>query len=90
MKAKRFQVVMLSILIGLSLACLLNYFVLDKLLIPDPCYYHFHETKKVFDVFYDLPSSEGGHPVPTTLNIIITAVIGLVIGLTLSAYFRRK
>lgn len=67
-------------LTGALLAFLLNVCLLEKLLIPDPCYYHSHEGGRLFHWFYDLPATEGGHPVPTKLNMIITLLLGAIGG----------
>jgi hypothetical protein len=38
-------------LVGIILLGLFNYGLLDALLIPDPCYYHSHDTNWLFDIF---------------------------------------
>ena len=86
MTQKQKVIIILSSLAGAALALVLNFFILDKILIPDPCYYHSHDTNKVFDVFYELRSSEGFHPFPTTFNFIFTGVIGALLGKIFSIY----
>lgn len=90
MTVKNIAIVILSALAGTVLAFLFNFLILDKILIPDPCYHHSHDTNKVFDIFYELTSDEGYHPFPTKFNFIFTATIGAIFGLTLSIYKLRK
>ena len=90
MTIKNIAIVIFSALAGTIFAFVFNFFILDKILIPDPCYYHSHDTNKVFDIFYDLNSGEGYHPFPTKFYFIFTATIGAVIGLTFSIYKLRK
>ena len=90
MTAKQIALVMLSALGGIVLAFVFNFLILDKILIPDPCYYHTHDTNKVFDIFYELTSGDGYHPFPTKFNFIFTATIGAVLGLTISIYKLKK
>lgn len=49
-------------------------------LIPDPCYYHINDGGIIFNLFYDLPSGNGGHPWPSNFNFIFTFIIGTTIG----------
>jgi hypothetical protein len=90
MTVKNIAIVILSAFAGAVLAFLFNFLILDKILIPDPCYYHSHDTNKVFDIFYELTSGEGYHPFPTKFNFIFTASFGAIFGLTLSIYKLRK
>jgi hypothetical protein len=89
---KRKVFILLSAITGSFLAVMLNYFVIDSLLIPDPCYYHNHgfETSKLFDVFYNFPGSEGYHPTPTLFNTIFTFAFGAFVGLVLSFYIIKR
>ncbi|HRE75560.1 MAG TPA: hypothetical protein PK637_10535 [Flavobacteriales bacterium] len=68
---------------GIIFAFVFNYGIIEKILIPNPCYYHTHETNKVFDLFYGLHASEGFHPFPTLLNFTITGALGAVLGAAL-------
>ena len=77
-------------LIGASIAFVLNYFVLENLLIPDPCYYHNRETNILFDIFYMTPSFNGRHPLPTIFNYIFTLLVGGILGWVLANYLTRK
>lgn len=90
MTAKQKALVILSALGGIVLAFVFNFLILDKILIPDPCYYHTHDTNKVFDMFYELTSGDGYHPFPTKFNFIFTATIGAILGLTISIYKLKK
>ena len=78
-------------MIACSIAAIpLNFFVLENILIPDPCYYHSRDTTMLFDLFYDLPSFAGYHPVPTIFNFIFTMVIGALTGWVISKYVLKK
>lgn len=90
MTAKQIALIILSALGGIVLAFVFNFLILDKILIPDPCYYHTHDTNKVFDIFYELTSDDGYHPFPTKFNFIFTATIGAIFGLTFSIYKLKK
>ena len=90
MTIQRVAIIILSILTATVLAYVLNFFVLERILIPDPCYYHARETNKIFDIFYDLPAFAGGHPFPTTFNFIFTLTIGAILGLTFSIIILKK
>ncbi len=87
---KRITIIILSILAGMGLIFMLNFFLIENIIIPDPCYYHSHDTNKVFDIFYELPAWNGDHPVPTIFNFIFTLTIGILLGLTLSIYTLKK
>jgi len=67
-------------LLGATSMFAFNYFFLEHLLIPDPCYYHNRDITILFDLFYDLPTSEGGHPFPTIFNLIFTISSGAFLG----------
>lgn len=90
MTAKQIVLFILSALGGIVLAFVFNFLILDKILIPDPCYYHTHDTNKIFDIFYELTSGDGYHPFPTKFNFIFTATIGATLGLTISIYKLKK
>lgn len=84
------SLIIFSALSGSVLAFLFNFLFLDKILIPDPCYYHSHEPGLLFNIFYDLPAFEGYHPFPSVFNFIFTLTIGAVLGLTVSMYLIRR
>lgn len=90
MTAKQIVLVILLAIGGIVLAFLFNFIILDKILIPDPCYYHTNDTNKVFDIFYELNSGDGYHPFPTMFNFIFTATIGAILGLIISIYKLKK
>jgi len=89
MKIKRIAPISLSTLVGIGLTYILNFFVLENIIIPDPCYYHSHDTNIVFDIFYEMPDWNGDHPFPTIFNFIFTLTIGALLGLTLAIYILR-
>ena len=69
------------ILAGTLITALFNYLFVERLLIPDPCYYHSNPTNWFFDIFYVLKAEEGYHPFPTMYNFIITVMLGAALGL---------
>ena len=89
MIAKKVAIIILSALGGIALALVFN-LILYKILIPDPCYYHDHDTNRVFDIFYELTAGDGYHPFPTKFNFVLTATIGAIFGLTFSIYRLKK
>ena len=72
------------------LAFAANFFLLEKLIIPDPCIYHTRETTALFDMFYSLKAEEGYHPFPTTLNFIITLASGGIAGFLFALKTRKQ
>ena len=66
--------------LGAVTAYFLNLGVLDKILIPDPCYYHSHDTNLLIELFYKMTATEGFHPTPSNLNLLITYNIGAGLG----------
>ncbi len=65
--------------LGLITAFVLH-FMVEGILIPDPCVYHGKDTTKVFDLFYEMTSDEGYHPSPTTFNHVLTIILGIGLG----------
>jgi hypothetical protein len=78
------------ILAGMILAFFANYTLLDPLIIPDPCYYHGRDTNFLFDAFYSLEASDGGHPFPTSFNLFFTLFTGGLTGFLLLRFIRKK
>ncbi len=76
-------------LVGAALMFAFNYSFLEHVLIPDPCYYHNRDTTLLFNLFYVLPSSEGGHPFPTIFNLVITILTGAVLGWSIQRLLSR-
>jgi hypothetical protein len=81
---KQIALVILSSIGRIVLAFVFNFLIQYTIIIPDPCYYHTHDTSKMFDIFYELTSDNGYHPFPTMFNFIFTASIGAIIGLITS------
>ncbi|RYE52165.1 MAG: hypothetical protein EOP48_17035 [Sphingobacteriales bacterium] len=78
------------IAIGTAVIFLLNYCVFENLIIPDPCYYHNRDTGILFELFFDTPSFNGGHPFPSKVNFIVTMAAGITISwATYNVYFSR-
>ena len=73
-------------------ALVFNLAFVQRIIIPDPCHYHTNDTNPVFDIFYNLPASEGYHPFPTAFNILVTILIGIALGIVLHKviYERRR
>jgi hypothetical protein len=83
---------MLTGLAGGILFLLLNYSLLEKLIIPDPCYYHNHQGKTnwLFNLFYSLKAVDGYHPSPTRLNFYLTFVCGFSAALFLYLALEKR
>lgn len=75
---------------GAVFAFAANYFFIEQLIIPDPCKYHSSDTTEIFDLFYDLPSVNGGHPFPTIFNLMFTITLGGLIGFYLTKWRQEK
>ncbi len=90
MQVRKFLFTAVFVIAGAVLAFLFNFMVLDRILIPDPCYYHSHDTNLVFDLFYEITTAEGGHPSPTIFNLIFTIVAGGALGYALSRYMAKS
>ncbi len=80
-KAKKILIIFGFTILGIFLLFVFNFLILERVIIPDPCYYHSHDTNKVFDLFYELTAQEGYHPTPTRLNVVLTLTTGAIIGL---------
>lgn len=85
MPIKRLLITVFFLIAGVILAAALNYMI-DRILIPDPCAYHNNvsKTSVVFDFFYEISSDTGYHPEPTGANIIVTFLTGVGLGLLLA------
>lgn len=57
-----------------------NFTLLYDLLIPDICYYHIHEMNSFLNLFYSAGPADNGHPSPNFLNLIISLIIGGILG----------
>ena len=88
MKKKVFTALLITI--GVIGTFVLNYYLLEKILIPDPCHYHTLETNILFDIFYDTPSFNGDHPFPTIFNLIFTLTVGALLGWTIAKFIRNQ
>lgn len=71
------------------LAVVIN-FSIDSILIPDPCLYHIEDMPFLMDLFYDLPSANGGHPQQNWFNALLTIGLGLYCGIYLSRRLIRR
>jgi len=86
----KISVIFLFVFLGAVMALLLNLLLIEQLIIPDLCYYHSHPTTALFDVFYNFPPGEGGHPAPTLFNLIITLLLGGLMGFMLAKRKLKK
>jgi hypothetical protein len=81
------------ILTGGILLFFLNFMVLDRYFVPDPCRYHSGINKPpiFFKLFYTLErGGENGHPFPTTFNFAFTLLSGAFLGFKFAGYIRNK
>lgn len=78
--------IMGCLLFGIITTFFINYYILEPMLVPDPCAYHVEETSVLFNLFYTMKSSEGFHPLPSVFNFIVTLSLGTLIGLLLYKY----
>ena len=72
------------------LALILNLAIIDKIIIPDPCYYHFNEMNSFMIFFYSASPASGGHPEPNILNLLVTIIIGGLLGKGLIQFISNK
>ena len=79
-----------SVLVTVLAFILVHHFVLFNLIFPDICIFHTRETTLLFRLFYDLPASEGFHPVPSVLNYALTAGAGALTGFFMGKKFLIK
>jgi uncharacterized membrane protein YgaE (UPF0421/DUF939 family) len=79
-KTGNFVLISLSTFIGMVLTFCINFYFLENIIIPDPCYYHSHDTNKIFDIFYEIQGWNGDHPYPTIFNMTLTFAIGAFLG----------
>lgn len=73
---------LLIIIGGLLFTYSLNYLVLNDLIIGNPNIYktEHNETSMVFDFFYTISSDTGYRPEPSSMNFLITFILGLLLG----------
>ena len=76
-------------LFGMITMALLNFSILDTIIIPDPCAYHGEKMSSIFNLFYKMESGDGYHPFPTTFNFTLTAIAGITIGLAVYKYLKN-
>jgi hypothetical protein len=78
------------VIVGAIAMSIFNYWYLENIIIPDPCYYHARETTPIFDIFYSISSVDGDHPVPSAFNYIFTLLIGSLFGWAIAKYLSKK
>ncbi len=67
----------------------INVFV-QSVLLGDECQYHSNGTSFLFNLFYDLPASNGYHPWPSTFNYATTMILpALYLGFRTAKRFDR-
>jgi len=72
------------------LAIILNFAIIDSIVMPDPCDYHSEEMSPLLRLFYSSSSASGGHPEINVFNVIFTALIGGLIGKLICRIFVNK
>ena len=77
---KKILVFLISLLISTLTIFVVNYIIITPLIIGDKCDLDQNELTKFDELFYEISSNTGYHPEPTTLNFILTAIIGCIIG----------
>lgn len=79
---KRLFITVFFLIAGIVVAAALNY-IIDRILIPDPCAYHNNDFKPsaLFHFFYEISSDTGYHPEPSRANFIVTGIAGIGLGL---------
>jgi hypothetical protein len=90
MQVKKGLFAAVFVIAGSVLAFLFNFLLLDRMLMPDPCYYHSHEAGTVVRLFYEFTSDSGGHPFPTIFNFIFTIAEGGAAGYFLACYLLKR
>mgnify|MGYP003610684090 CR=1 FL=1 len=85
-----FGLISLSTFIGMVLTFCINFYLLENVIIPDPCYYHSRDTNIIFDIFYEIPDWNGDHPYPTIFNMIFTIAIGAILGGIISTKILKR
>ena len=77
---KKILVFLISLLIPTLTLFVVNYIIITPLIIGDKCDLDQNELTKFDELFFEISSNTGYHPEPTTLNFILTAIIGCIIG----------
>lgn len=77
------------ILVGGILMCLISFTLIYDLLIPDICCYHLNEMNPFMNIFYSAGPADNGHPSPNLLNLIISLIIGGILGYGIYKYFAK-
>lgn len=77
---KKILVFLISLLIPTLTIFVVNYLIITPLIIGDKCDLDQNELTKFDELFFEISSNTGYHPEPTTLNFILTAIIGCIIG----------
>ena len=75
-------------LLGLIILFVLNYGIIQSIIIPDPCAYHNRDSTKIFNLFYKMKIwDEGYHPFPNKFNYALTTIFGVFL---YKRFTRRK
>jgi hypothetical protein len=80
---------LLIIVFGI-VAIVLNFSIIDEIIMPDPCYYHTKKMNFILGLFYSSSSASGGHPEINLFNIIFTFAVGGLIGNKIHRYLENK
>jgi len=67
---------------GLLIAFIINYKILDKIIVTDICETDTSNLSHgyIFNLFYEISSSTGYHPEPSYFNFGFTVFLGLLVG----------
>jgi len=91
MSVSRLISYIVAIISGAVLMVIVDVGFIERLLIPDPCYYHSHDASWLFDLFYKRDAVDGGHPSATIFHLLVVAIIGGVAAwLKLKQYFNNS
>jgi hypothetical protein len=82
--------VLLLILTGIIVSFLVNFLIIDSLLIPDICKYHAVEPNWFINLLFTFESADGGHPFPSLIHLIINLILGILLGLFIYKNIKRN
>jgi len=88
-KLTKFGIYVFSIS-GFVVAFFVGMFIIEEIVVGDPCQYHPPINKKtnfVFDLFFAAHGGSNSHPEATLLNLIVTLSLGVLLGIIVSRFF---
>lgn len=84
------QMKWLLIVVFAIVALILNFTIIDEIIMPDPCYYHTKEMNIILSLFYSSSPASGGHPEINLFNVIFTLTVGGLIGNKIHHFLEKK